>query len=151
MTLKKRFQEQKNKITQIRDINIKNKEELGDKLKRYQEEISKIMDQRDKFMQISRDYETKLFKERSQWVQEKDKLIKEIEELETRHDEAKLNNKVMEEMDQLRKDNRDLKELIETGSGGSTNDNKMLLERLENYRMRLEFYENDKQGGGKNR
>ena len=109
------------------------------------------MDQRDKFMQISRDYETKLFKERSEWVQEKDKLIKEIEELETRHDEAKLNNKVMEEIDQLRKDNRDLKELIETGSGGSTNDNKMLLERLENYRMRLEFYENDKQGGGKNR
>jgi len=43
ITLKKRQDEQKNKIGEIRDINNKNKEELGTKLKDYQQEIDKIV------------------------------------------------------------------------------------------------------------
>lgn len=45
--------------------------------------------------------------------------------------------KILEEIDQLRKENRDLKEIIESGGAGKTSNDSMLLQRLENYRMRL--------------
>lgn len=41
--MKKRQEEQKNKIVEIRQINSKNKEELGEKLKQYEIQIGKIM------------------------------------------------------------------------------------------------------------
>lgn len=52
----------------------------------------------------------------------------------------------MEEIDQLRKENRDLKEVIESGTGGGS-DNSILMQRLENYRMKLEFYEKGESKG----
>jgi len=42
----------------------------------------------------------------------------------------------MEELVKLRKENQDLKEVMESGSGAAS-DSKILLERLENYRIRL--------------
>ena len=45
--------------------------------------------------------------------------------------------KILEEIDQLRKENRDLKEIIESGGSGTTSNDSILLQRLENYRMKL--------------
>ena len=52
-------------------------------------------------------------------------------------------------MDRLRKENQDLKELLSSGTGTSA-DNKILLDRLESYRLRLEMYES-KEGATKER
>lgn len=42
-TNKKKYDDQKNKIEEVRGINSKNKEELGGKLKLYEDEIAKIV------------------------------------------------------------------------------------------------------------
>lgn len=63
----------------MRDINSKNKEELSEKLKQYEIEIGKIVAENTNLTDLVRKAENNLFKERAEWVEERTKLIEEVE------------------------------------------------------------------------
>jgi len=69
ITMKKRQEEQKNKIVEIREINTKNREELAEKLKSYEAEINRVVSENNNLTSLSRDLEAKLFKERADWIE----------------------------------------------------------------------------------
>ena len=82
-----------------------------------------------------------LFQERAQWVEEKNNLIN--NQPSSRTVIPQNNSELVEEMAKLRQENRTLKETLQSGGGKGKNDS-LLLQRLENYRIRLEMY--DKKG-----
>lgn len=57
-------------------INNKNKEELTEKIKIHEEALQKLIKQHTDLQDAARNIEAKLFKERAEWVEERDKLIK---------------------------------------------------------------------------
>lgn len=61
----------------MRDINNKNKEELSQKLKNQEDALAKLLADHNQLQDTCRSIETKLFQERAQWVEEKERLIKE--------------------------------------------------------------------------
>ena len=99
--------------------------------------MQKLFSDYNQLQEASRNIEATLFRERGEWVEQKANLIKEIEELQQSQSKLEQDKKVLEEIDHLRKENRDLKEIIESGGAGKSSNDSMLLQRLENYRMRL--------------
>ena len=99
--------------------------------------MQKLFSDYNQLQEASRNIEATLFRERGEWVEQKANFIKEIEELQQSQSKLEQDKKVLEEIDHLRKENRDLKEIIESGGAGKASNDSMLLQRLENYRMRL--------------
>lgn len=88
-----------------------------------------------KYNDAYRNIEGILFTERAQWVDEKAKLLEELNGVRENAASKELIGKYMQDISDLREENERLKKLLE--SGGSGGDDKMLLERLDNYKRKL--------------
>ena len=136
MSMKNRHEEQSKKIVEIRDINSNYKDELSEKARLMRDELERLAQDNSQLTGVLRELEARTFAEKEQWVEERSRLIEEIASGKVTLSQKEVEGTVAEEMDRLRKENRDLKELLEAGGGGE-GDNRVLLERLENYRIRL--------------
>ena len=141
MTLKKRQEEGKNKNNEMRTLYTQRQEELEKKLTRYEQETTRILADKEQLEDDLRSLQNQLFKERAEWVEQKNSLLAELEKAPANRSVSKSmirEEASSEEVARLRKENRDLKDALESTGGHG---NSMLLERLENYRIKLEMYE----------
>ena len=140
ITSRKRQDEQKGKINEIRDINNKEKNMLGEKLIEYEKQVERVLADNKKLTDANQSLQNMLFKERADWTEERIKLTGELEDNRQARANNERNANYMIEIDALKEENEKLREIVESGTG-TGGDDRIMMERLDNFKRKVEYLE----------